>query len=971
MMVKRMLMSAHASTSSGMGMARVALFLLFSISILLPIVVAQPGYISIDCGSTVNYTDPTTGVAWVTDEGYISNPNLGINQAVTVLLQADNYQQITTARYFKLGRRKNCYVLPVAHNNSYMIRATFLYGDIDGGTPPTNYGFNLSIDSTIVLGVGIAPSAINTVVEHEFFVASTGNTINFCVIPVVGYAFISALELRPLMPTMYRGVMFGYKYTKTLIRLNCGAAATDPTVRFPDDIYDRLWKSPTADYQINTISTTATLGPVPASIFDNPPVKVLQDAWSDYDFWFNTPFPQETTTIFYATLYFLEIGSPNPTDRRSLDIYLNDAVWFSYNVSKTVNEIYSPDDPITTGSANFSLFRAQGSTLDPLLNAFELHAVYDTVTTTTLSTDATALLDVQQDLNLLDWTGDPCLPVPWDWLNCTNTAPPRVTQVKLSGYGLNGTIPASLANLTALTDLWLDNNFLTGPIPDLSGLTLLKTLHLQNNSLTGPIPASLANIPNLSELFLENNKFNSTVPAALLNKNGLIIVADSFSNSRSSSSSKKSSSIGAIIGGIAGGAVVLLVFAILAFCLCVRRNRKAKTEPQPEITGIQTGASKFSVRTHPLSKGLAAGQASHHVQSTQGFSKTEVVKATDNFSNKIGEGGFGPVYYGRLATGEEVAVKVNSAESGQGSVEFSTEVSLLSRVHHRNLVSLVGYCDDHDQQILIYDYMQNGTLREHLYGRGLTKTLDWRTRLDIAVNAARGLEYLHYDCSPKIIHRDVKSNNILLNEKLLAKVADFGISKLAPDEDTNAGVSTVVRGTTGYLDPEYFFTNKLTQKSDVYAFGVVLLEIIAGRAPNNNRLDDPLQWNLSEYARGMLRDGNVEGIVDPSIRGTYNMEAMWKLAELAMYCVEPHSVNRPDMRQVVRELMEAVDLEHPTDSAPSMVTSNVTMGFTNILKGNTQTSYQSTQSSKPNASPGTDIDSSSFTPEIMQQPQAR
>lgn len=189
------------------------------------------GFISIDCGSTVNYTDSTTGLEWTTDEGYISSA-LGSNKPVTVILGGgENAKQIATARYFKPGRKKNCYALPAASNNSYLIRATFLFGDLEA-SPPSNYAFNLSIDSTVVQGVTFAPSTVNTATEYEFFVASTGDQINFCIIPVVGNAFISSLELRPLTPTMYRGLMFSSKYTKTLYRLNCGAASTDPTVRY-------------------------------------------------------------------------------------------------------------------------------------------------------------------------------------------------------------------------------------------------------------------------------------------------------------------------------------------------------------------------------------------------------------------------------------------------------------------------------------------------------------------------------------------------------------------------------------------------------------------------------------------------------------------------------------------------------------------------------------------------------------------
>lgn len=176
--------------------------------------------------------------------------------------------------------------------------------------------------------------------------------------------------------------------------------------RFPDDLYDRYWKSPGSSYTIATMSTTTNLV-IPTIIFDNPPVKVMQTAWSDPSFWFNSPFPQETTTIFYVTLYFVEVGTLKATDRRSIDIYLNDAIWFrGYNVSKTVDEVFFSEDPILVNKANFSLYRDSASTLDPLLNAAELHAIYDTVTTTTVSTDGNSLVIIMIAVlhHFADWS---------------------------------------------------------------------------------------------------------------------------------------------------------------------------------------------------------------------------------------------------------------------------------------------------------------------------------------------------------------------------------------------------------------------------------------------------------------------------------------------------------------------------------------------------------------------------------------
>ncbi|CAM6085411.1 unnamed protein product [Calypogeia fissa] len=228
------------------------------------------------------------------------------------------------------------------------------------------------------------------------------------------------------------------------------------------------------------------------------------------------------------------------------------------------------------------------------------------------------------------------------------------------------------------------------------------------------------------------------------------------------------------------------------------------------------------------------------------LSLQEVSNATKKFFRKSGEGSFGLVYNGKLPNGQEVAVKVKSTDSRQGVTEFLNEVELLSRIHHRNLVSLVGFCEEGNQQIIIYVCVSNGTLRDHLYGDKTRKPLNWRTRLDIALNTARGIEYLHTECNPRIIHRDVKSSNILLDKNMVAKVCDFGISKQTP-EGIFSGVDTLLKGTLGYFDPEYFISQRLTQKSYVYIFGVVVLEIISGRHPQVLDLPDGSSGTLTQW----------------------------------------------------------------------------------------------------------------------------
>ncbi|CAA7017672.1 unnamed protein product [Microthlaspi erraticum] len=257
---------------------------------------------------------------------------------------------------------------------------------------------------------------------------------------------------------------------------------------------------------------------------------------------------------------------------------------------------------------------------------------------------------------------------------------------------------------------------------------------------------------------------------------------------------------------------------------------------------------------------------------------------TNNFERAIGEGGFGTVYHGSLNDIEQVAVKVLSHSSTQGYKEFKAEVELLLRVHHTNLVNLVGYCNEEDQLALVYEYAANGDLKQHL----------------------SGLEYLHGGCEPAMVHRDVKTTNILLDGKFQAKLADFGLSRSFPN-GAESHVSTNVAGTPGYLDPEYYQTNWLSEKSDVYSLGIVLLEMITNRPVIQQAREKP---HIAEWVGYMLTKGDIESIMDSTLNGDYDSSSVWKALGLAMSCVNPSSVVRPSMSQVVSELKECLMYEN-------------------------------------------------------------
>ncbi|XP_059452031.1 probable serine/threonine-protein kinase PBL7 [Corylus avellana] len=306
----------------------------------------------------------------------------------------------------------------------------------------------------------------------------------------------------------------------------------------------------------------------------------------------------------------------------------------------------------------------------------------------------------------------------------------------------------------------------------------------------------------------------------------------------------------------------------------------------------------------------------------QVFAFKQLHSATSGFSksNVVGHGGFGLVYRGVLSDGRKVAIKLMDQAGKQGEEEFKVEVELLGRLRSPYLLALLGYCSDNNHKLLVYEFMVNGGLQEHLYPVSSTKVLslklDWETRLRIALEAAKGLEYLHEQVSPPVIHRDFKSSNILLDKNFHAKVSDFGLAKLG-SEKAGGHVSTRVLGTQGYVAPEYALTGHLTTKSDVYSYGVVLLELLTGRVPVDMKRP-PGEGVLVSWALPRLTDRDkVVEIMDPALEGQYSMKEVIQVAAIATMCVQPEADYRPLMADVVQSLVPLMKTHRPTSRVGS------------------------------------------------------
>ncbi|KAL2904861.1 Protein NSP-INTERACTING KINASE 1 [Bienertia sinuspersici] len=518
-----------------------------------------------------------------------------------------------------------------------------------------------------------------------------------------------------------------------------------------------------------------------------------------------------------------------------------------------------------------------------------------------------ALMDVRDSLRdphgvLDNWDRDAVDPCSWAMVSCSPEA--RVVSLGVPSQGLYGTLSPSIGNLTKLQTVLLQNNNISGDIPaEIGKLSKLQTLDLSDNSFRGTIPPSLSHLNILHYLRVNNNTLSGEIPPSFANMTQLTFIVVGNPQICATENAKD----------CYGSAQLPLSFNV---------NNSASPLPSQKPKGhaklaLALGSSLASIFMLISGFGLFLWwrhkhnqqlffdvKDRHHEEVCLGnlrrFHFRELQGATNNFSSKniLGKGGFGIVYKGLLSDGTVVAVKrLKDGNAVGGEIQFQTEVEMISLAVHRNLLRLNGFCMTATERLLVYPYMSNGSVASRLKAK---PALDWSRRKQIALGAARGLLYLHEQCDPKIIHRDVKAANILLDDYCEAIVGDFGLAKLLDHRDSH--VTTAVRGTVGHIAPEYLSTGQSSEKTDVFGFGILLLELITGQRALDFGKATNQKGAMLDWVKKINQEKNLELLVDKELKNDYDRIELEEIVQVALLCTQFLPNQRPKMSEVVRML---------------------------------------------------------------------
>ncbi|OIT26843.1 PREDICTED: protein NSP-INTERACTING KINASE 2-like [Nicotiana attenuata] len=537
-----------------------------------------------------------------------------------------------------------------------------------------------------------------------------------------------------------------------------------------------------------------------------------------------------------------------------------------------------------------------------------------------------ALMEIKNSLhdphNVLNWDESSVDPCSWNMITCSSDK--FVTGLASPSQSLSGKISPFIHNLTHLELLLLQSNNISGLIPtELGMLQKLKTIDLSDNQFTGQIPPSLAQLKSLQYLRLNNNSLSGAVPLELSNMTQLTLLDLSFNN--------LSGPVPRLLAktfNIMGNPIICATgkelecngttsMPLPLITLNNSQNAQPFGRPKSHKVALAFGTSLGCICLLIIGFGFFLWwrqkhnkqiffdtNEQHHEQVCLGnlrrFQFRELQAATHNFSNKniLGKGGFGNVYKGCLHDGTIVAVKrLKDGNAIGGDRQFQTEVELISLAVHRNLLRLYGFCMTPTERLLVYPYMSNGSVASRLKAK---PPLDWSTRKRIALGAARGLLYLHEQCDPKIIHRDVKAANILLDDYCEAVVGDFGLAKLLDHRDSH--VTTAVRGTVGHIAPEYLSTGQSSDKTDVFGFGILLLELISGQRALEFGKAANQKGAMLDWVKKIHQEKKLDLLVNKDLKDNYDRIEVEEMVQVALICTQYHPSQRPKMSEVVRML---------------------------------------------------------------------